>query len=215
MGLPVEPVASRGVALTKGLKVKEKLFGIILLSVIAACSFVQNVAAQPYSGSGRNPPKQLSERQLSVLKEVVPLIPSSENKIELIALMMVESNLTPTAVSRTGDFGVTQVNCRIWRKRLKTELGIQDCEKELMKIDVAITAGVYVLNRFKRFRRCRGSNVYACYNGGQNWKTRAEACQAACQDDTCKRKCWRPSRYANSVRKHIRFLKRKYSDYIK
>lgn len=170
--------------------------------------------AQTYSGSGRKPPRQLSERQLSVLREVVTMIPSSENRTELLALMMVESNLTPGAVSRTGDYGIMQVNCRIWRQRLKTELGIENCEEELMNPAVSIRAGVYVLNRFRRYRRCRGSNVYACYNGGQNWRGRAEACQAACQDDTCRRRCWRPARYADSVRRHIRFLNRNYNEQI-
>ena len=193
---------------------KEKLFGIIVLVIMSACSFAQSVSANTYSGSGRKPPRQLSERQLSVMRQVLPMIPSSENRIEILALMMVESNLTLNAVSRTGDYGVMQVNCRIWRDRLRTELGIQNCEQELMDPEPAIRAGVYVLNRFRRYRRCRGSNVFACYNGGQGWRSRAEACQAACPDDACRRRCWRPSRYADSVRRHIRFLNRNYSDYV-
>lgn len=194
---------------------EKRVLRIVPLLLLFACSYTQEVKAQTYSGSGRRPPSQLSERQLTVLSEVVDMIPSSENRTEILALIMVESNLTTTAVSRTGDYGIMQVNCRIWRDRLRTELGIQNCEQELMNPRTGIRAGVYVLNRFRRYRRCQGSNVYACYNGGQSWRGRAERCQAACQEDACRRRCWRPARYADSVRRHVRFLTRKYSDRIR
>ena len=193
---------------------KKISFSAVVLLTFLACTYTQNVGAQTYSGSGRKPPAILNEKQLSVLQEVVGMIPASENKTNILALIMVESNLTPAAVSRTGDYGLMQVNCRIWRAKLKKDLGIQDCEKEMMDMETSIRAGVYVLNKFRKYRRCRGSKVYACYNGGQNWQGRAESCQAACQDDTCRRRCWRPARYADSVRRHIRFLDRKYSKHI-
>lgn len=193
---------------------KERSFYIVTLFAFIACTYTQTVEAQTYSGSGRRPPTQLSERQLSVLTEVVKMIPSSENRVNILALIMVESNLTPTAVSRTGDYGLMQVNCRIWRDALREDLGIENCEEDMMDMQTSIRSGVYVLNRFRRYRRCRGANVYACYNGGQNWKGRATRCQEACQDDACRRRCWRPARYSDSVRRHIRFLNRKYATYI-
>ena len=203
-----------GLTSNKGLNVKNLATNISLLTLLLSCSYTTEVQANKYSGSGRKPPRQLSERQLEVTRQVIPLIPVEESAINVIALMMVESALTPTAVSHTGDYGIMQVNCRIWRDSLKEDLGIENCEEDLMDPVNGVKAGVYVLNRFKKYRQCRGHRVYACYNGGQGWKRRAEQCQAACEDDACKRKCWRPARYGDSVRRHIRFLKRKYKQFI-
>lgn len=191
---------------------KQKLVPLFL--VLSGCLYLVPANAQTYSGSGRRPPNQLTENQLTMLDHVNRQIPATEDRFEILAIILVESNLNHEAVSRTGDYGLMQVNCRIWRQTLLREFEIHDCEAEMMSVQTSLMAGIYILNRFKRYRRCRGSRVYACYNGGQNWRGRAENCEAACADDACKRRCWRPMRYSDSVRRHIRFLRRNYADRI-
>ena len=193
---------------------RPKIVVSVLILFSSLLFVLYSAHAQNYSGSGRRPPRQLSERQLQMLDRVKVLIPATENRFEILALIMVESNLTSTAISHTGDYGLMQVNCRIWRERLRAEFQIQNCEEELLDVPTNLRIGIYILNRFKRYKQCRGSRVYACYNGGQSWRRRAERCEASCGDDACKRRCWRPARYQDSVRRHIRFLRRNYSERI-
>ena len=178
--------------------------------------FCNNVYAKgPYSGSGRNPPKKLSERQISVLKNFVPLIKwSGEDPFVMTAIAMVESSLTESAISRSGDYGILQVNCRIHSKKLKKLFGFKHCKKDMLDMRKNIVASAYVLSRFRKYRACRKHHLYACYNGGQGWKAVLKKCMEEKNCEAPCRKCNRPARYANSVKKHIRFLKRKYSDLI-
>jgi len=165
-----------------------------------------------YSGSGRNPPKSLSERHISQIKRVLPLIPGEYDAYEIIGIGMVESGLTDRAISHTGDYGLMQVNCRIHRKRLKKVFGFNDCEKDMLVVENNMKASLLLISLFrKNYRQCRGTKVFACYNGGQGWKYVQNKCLDKCGTDSQCRKCTRPARYSNSVKKHIRFLKRKYS----
>ena len=189
---------------------------IAILSFMFAFVSCVSVYAQParYSGSGRNPPRSLSEERLLVMDRIIGVLPEEEDPYEIIGLILVESMLTQNAISRTGDYGFMQINCRVWRDWLRTNMDIQNCEEEILHFPTNIEAGVRVLNIFKRHRNCRGSNVYACYNGGPRWRSRAQRREAECEDDACRRRVWRPQRYQSSVLKHIRFLRRTYSERI-
>lgn len=187
---------------------------IIIISVLFC--FVGTAVAQTYSGSGRKPPRKLSDRQLQVISEMLPFIPKEVNPLEIIAIALVESRLTPKAVSHTGDYGLMQVNCRIHRKRLKKVFGLENCEKDMMSIENSVNAGVHILLLMRnKYKRCRGQKVYACYNGGPGWmrvKARClEQCKLAENPEARCKKCGRPARYSNSVKRNLRFLKREHS----
>ena len=167
---------------------------------------------QKYSGSGRKPPRSLSKRQISQLKKLLPLIPSSYDPYEIIAIGMVESGLTPIAVSHTGDYGLMQVNCRIHRKRLKAVFGFKNCEKDMLIVEKNMKASLHIIDLFRKYERCRGSKVYACYNGGQGWRFNQDRCLKKCSEKSRCRKCTGPARYADSVSRHVIFLKRKYTN---
>ena len=170
---------------------------------------VSEAQAQQVSGGGRKVPKRLKEKQLEVANRIIAYLKAKypkENPIEIIAIGLVETNLKENLVSHTGDWGVLQINCRIHRKKLRNILGIRKC-KELHNLEKNIDAAVYILNRFKKYRSCKGSNLYACYNGGQGWKVGMKKCQ----EKTGRKTCSRPYRYKRSVLKHLRLLKRKYS----
>lgn len=168
-----------------------------------------------YSGSGRFPPKTLSERHKEQIKRILPLIPSKYDPYEILAIGMVESSLTDQAISHTGDYGLMQVNCRIHRKRLKEVFGYKDCEKDMLVLEKNMKASLLIIDLFRsRYRQCRGPKLYSCYNGGQGWKFVQKKCLEKCEGEKECRKCTRPARYAKSVKRHIRFIKRKYKKLI-
>ena len=186
----------------------------ILILIGPGYSYAQEI--KRYSGSGRKPPRTLSERHVNQIKALLPLIPSTFNPYEIVGIGMVESSLTPGAISHTGDYGLMQVNCRIHRKRLRTTFGFKDCEKDMLVVTNNMKASLLLIKLFReKYRQCRGSRVYACYNGGQGWKFVQNRCLKLCSTEKQCRKCTRPARYADSVKRHIRFLKRKYSDLFK
>jgi hypothetical protein len=206
--------------LARTVSMVRKNFISILTLVLVMLTFTtvhgqQEKSRSSYSGSGRNPPKVLKDRQIVMLKKILAVLPEGEDPIEIIAIAMVESSLTAKAVSHTGDYGILQVNCRIHRKRLKKHFGIKKCETELLDIKKNVLASTHILGLFRsKYKQCRGEKAYACYNGGQGWRSNLKKCLQKCEATmdpgvSC-RKCGRPQRYSNSVKKHKRFLKKKY-----
>tara|TARA_B100000131_G_scaffold221323_1_gene212829 strand:- start:21485 stop:21964 length:480 start_codon:yes stop_codon:yes gene_type:complete len=153
---------------------------------------------------------------MKVIAQMVPHIPEGVDPLEVIAIALVESRLTPTAISHTGDYGLMQVNCRIHRKRLKKVFGLKDCEKDMMSVENSVRAGVHIMQLMrKKYKRCRKQKVYACYNGGPSWEKVKARCLEKCKlaenpEARCK-KCGRPARYSRSVKRNLRFLKRERS----
>ena len=195
---------------------KNKVYYSIIIYVFLLILSCTTVHAQiRYSGPGRNPPKNLSEQRLATMDRVLAALPQGEDPYQILGLILVESMLTTDAVSRTGDYGLMQVNCRVWRRWLRQNMNIRNCERELLTLETNIIAGVRILEVFRRHRNCRGDNVYACYNGGPRWRSRARRREAECGEDrSCVSRAWRPRRYQSSVLKHIRFLRVTYSDRI-
>lgn len=190
----------------------------ILLKILMCFTFLSTVffghaeAQEHLSGSGRNPPKKLSKRHIRQIKRILPLIPSKYSPYEIIAIGMVESSLRTNAVSQTGDYGLMQVNCRSHKKKLRKIFGFKNCEKDLLIIENNMKAALLVFSIFrKNYKQCTGQKVYACYNGGQGWKFVRNRCLKNCSSEKPCRRCGRPERYANSVKKHIEFLKKNYS----
>ena len=175
--------------------------------------FIAGVTPLAHAGSGRNPPKKLSERQIKVLEEFIPMFPTNIDPFEIVAIAMVESSLTPTAIG-FGNYGILQINCTVHKRNLKKLFGFKNCRKDMLDMRKNLRASLYILNAFRtKYKRCRGQNAYACYNGGQGWKAVKKKCLRDCSGKAC-RSCNRPARYQNSVKKHIRFLKKKYAEFI-
>ena len=188
-----------------------------ILSYLLAAIFLlaaNNSLANQVSGGGRNPPKSLSTKQIDVLKRITSYLSlkhKKEDPIEIVAIAMVETNLKEGLISHTGDYGVLQVNCKVHKKKLAKVLGLKNCRKDMFILEHNIDAAVLILGLFRKYRACRKTNLYSCYNGGQGWRVVAQKCRVQhCGNQDCRR-CNRPARYASSVKKHIRFLKRKYS----
>jgi len=80
----------------------------------------------------------------------------------------------------------------------------------MMEVSKNLLAAILVLKLYrKKYKQCRGDNIYACYNGGQGWGSVSRECLEECSGPSCNA-CERPARYRDSVIRHIKFLKKKY-----
>jgi soluble lytic murein transglycosylase-like protein len=160
-------------------------------------------------------PWALNDRQVGVAEQIINHLRNlhpTEDPVEYIALAWVESRLTPSAISRTGDYGVLQVNYRIHKRKLRERLRINST-RDLLEIRNNINASVLIVNLMRRkYRHCRGSRVYSCYNGGPGWKRVQQSCLSSCEGQRNCRRCKRAFRYGSLVRKIKRRLMRRHRD---
>ena len=87
----------------------------------------------------------------------------------MVALAWVESRVKSGSVSRTGDYGIFQINYHFWAK----QWGYKSREKFLVDMSSAAhatVAAVTVLRRMRKYKACQGLNLPACYNGGPGWQ---------------------------------------------
>lgn len=92
-----------------------------------------------------------------------------EDPYLLVAIAWVESRIKSGRVSKTGDYGIFQINYNFWGKRW----GFKDKKKFLKDMsDPAhgTIAAEVVLREMRRYQSCRGLNLPACYNGGPSWE---------------------------------------------
>jgi len=86
----------------------------------------------------------------------------------LLAIAFRESGFKANLISKQGDVGTFQINARWWWK----ELGYAS-RAEFIKANQNVTTNtrhaIEVLKKFKKFKSCRGDNLFACYNGGPGW----------------------------------------------
>lgn len=87
----------------------------------------------------------------------------------MVALSWVESRVKAGKVSRTGDYGIFQINYRFWGRKW----GYQDRNKFLVDMSSpahATVAATVVLQEMRKYKACQGLNLAACYNGGPGWQ---------------------------------------------
>lgn len=160
----------------------------------------------PKTVEGRSVPKGLSQRKESVMQEALQYLKTQHPKadhVEILALAGWESEFTPRAKSHTGDYGLVQINCRIWKK----SLALRNCH-ELFDVKTNIDAAVEILRRFRtKYKSCRGELAYACYYRGQRWRVNRQRCL---KRTTSKKTCDGPLIYMKGVKGYKRMLRRNY-----
>ena len=86
----------------------------------------------------------------------------------LLAIAFRESAFKTDLISKQGDVGAFQINARWWWKKLGYA-----SRAEFIKANQNVTTNtrhaIEVLKKFKKFKSCRGDNLFACYNGGPGW----------------------------------------------
>lgn len=115
-------------------------------------------------------PLRMDEGQAAIARMLVERSAlRDDDPYEMLAIAWVESRMDPRASSPTGDFGLLQVNCKIWHD----ELGYSDQADCIINMFDALKnedASRMILRTYRNYRGCRGWNIYACYNGGPGWR---------------------------------------------
>ena len=110
-----------------------------------------------------------TEQELNAAVIIDKSLTLGEDPYFMVSLAWVESRLKTGRVSRTGDYGLFQINYRFWGKKW----GYKDRNKFLVDMSSAAHATVaaaVVLKEMRKYKACAGLNLPACYNGGPRWE---------------------------------------------
>ena len=88
----------------------------------------------------------------------------------MVAIAWVESRLKDNKVSRTGDYGIFQVNWRFWGKKYWGYKTPHKFAIDMSSPSHATAAATVVIREMRNYKACRGLNLPACYNGGPAWQ---------------------------------------------
>ena len=110
-----------------------------------------------------------TEQQLTAAVIIDKSLDIGEDPYFMVATAWVESRLKTGKTSKTGDYGLFQINYRFWGKKW----GYKNTRKFLVDMSSAahgtVAAGV-VLKEMRKYKSCQGLNLPACYNGGPGWQ---------------------------------------------
>ena len=110
-----------------------------------------------------------TEQKLNASVIIDKSLAVGEDPYFMVALSWVESRVKAGKVSRTGDYGIFQINYHFWAKRW----GYKDRKKFLVDMSSpahATIAATTVLKEMRKYKACKGLNLPACYNGGPGWQ---------------------------------------------
>ena len=110
-----------------------------------------------------------AEQELNTAVIIDKALDLREDPHFLVALAWTESRLKVGRVSRTGDYGIFQVNYRFWGKKW----GYKNPQKFLVDMSSAnhaTVAAAVVLKEMRKYKSCAGLYLPACYNGGPSWQ---------------------------------------------
>ena len=110
-----------------------------------------------------------TEQKLNAAVIIDKSLDIGEDPYFMVATAWVESRLKTGKTSKTGDYGLFQINYRFWGKKW----GYKNTRKFLVDMSSAghgtVAAGV-VLKEMRKYKACQGLNLSACYNGGPGWQ---------------------------------------------
>jgi len=110
-----------------------------------------------------------TEQELNAAVIIDKSLDVGEDPYFMVSVAWVESRLKTGRVSKTGDYGIFQINYRFWGK----QWGYKDSQKFLVDMSSAAHATVAattVLRSMRKYKACQGLNLPACYNGGPGWQ---------------------------------------------
>lgn len=125
---------------------------------------VENTATPTMVEWVYNHSNKLSRAQCT---EIVTEVRKTNKALLLLALMEVESNFVPTAVSNKGALGLTQVMPGVWEKHLITR-GIIKERRDLFNIINSIVAGNEVLSIALKDAKGDVAKALEIYLGGRD-----------------------------------------------
>tara|TARA_R100000805_G_scaffold18908_2_gene25870 strand:- start:238 stop:723 length:486 start_codon:yes stop_codon:yes gene_type:complete len=110
-----------------------------------------------------------TEQELNAAVIIDKSLDVGEDPYFMVSVAWIESRLKTGRVSKTGDYGIFQINYRFWGK----QWGYKDRQKFLVDMSSAAHATVAattVLRSMRKYKACQGLNLPACYNGGPGWQ---------------------------------------------
>lgn len=108
--------------------------------------------------------KQISA---ATCKTIVQESLKTNKPLLIIALIEVESNFTPTAISSKGAIGLTQVMPGVWEKELISK-GIIKERRDLFNVVPSVSAGDMILSFFLKQSKGDVTKALESYLGGQD-----------------------------------------------
>lgn len=142
-------------------KLGAKFLGIIgvVMPTLIPCILAILVEFGPEMAIPRHVEMQIAEYAFDLPKGI------------LGAVAHVESRGNPKAMSRTGDYGLLQVNCATWRRSLR----LRSC-RELLDPHRSIWSGAWILSRcYRRWGHLPDHAWIGAYNAGSPGSVRADA----------------------------------------
>ncbi len=137
--------------------------GLMPLLVIATAS-TSSAAGMPDPN-----PWQIDDGQAALVQTmIVHAEAGGIDPYTFISLAWVESNIRPDVASPTGDFGLFQVNCKLWWRPMGF-ISWSECKKAMFDPAVNTAAALQIFILFSGWETCRGSMIFQCYNGGPGW----------------------------------------------
>ena len=167
-------------------------YNIFLLALISSCNSFQQDSIEPvetefaealinYSHPSEEDVEilhfhassvlgQLNSEQLtnvSIILEVAEQL--KFDKYMMLTIAFKETSFYANLSSNTGDYGLFQINARWWYRFLgyKTK---KDFVESNMDPKISAQNAVKVIKDLKRYKTCKGSDIFACYNGGPGWR---------------------------------------------
>jgi len=110
-----------------------------------------------------------TEQELNAAVIIDKSIALKQDPYFMVAMAWTESRLRSSRVSKTGDYGIFQINYRFWAKKW----GYTNSQKFLIDMASpahATVAATIVLKEMGKYKACKGLNLPACYNGGPGWQ---------------------------------------------
>ena len=110
-----------------------------------------------------------TEQELNAAVIIDKSLDVDQDPYFMVSIAWVESRLKTGRVSKTGDYGIFQINYRFWGKKW----GYKDRNKFLVDMSSAAHATIAattVLREMQKYKACQGLNLPACYNGGPGWQ---------------------------------------------
>lgn len=104
---------------------------------------------------------------MTTCNEIVFEVMKSDKPLLLLALVEVESNLMPSAISPRGALGLTQVMPGVWEKDLIAK-GIIKERRDLFDVGPSIAAGDYALGVFIKESKGNVEKALEKYLGGRD-----------------------------------------------
>jgi hypothetical protein len=118
---------------------------------------------------GLNLPLNFTAEQREITTEIIKQANLlGEDPYGLVAIAYQETKIRRNQTSDTGDIGIFQIHWKFWGRRWGYK-SRKVFRKDMDNPTHGTVAAIMVLREMRLYKTCRGTHLYACYNGGPAW----------------------------------------------